>query len=141
VSESQLRAEDIMTTDVVTVGPEDTIDRVVSIMLEKNIGSVIVTGEKKNIIGIVTERDLISKVLAKGRNPKEVRVKEIMSRPVVTIDPDTTIGEAAKIMQSRGIGHLPVVKNGRVVGIIAEGDVILLAPEFLEVLRLKREHT
>ncbi len=139
MSEEPLRVEDVMTTDVVTVSPDERVDRVVSLMLENNIGSVVVVGSKKNVLGILTERDLIKKVLAKGRSPREVTVKEIMSRPVVTVSPEDTVETAARLMQSRGIGHLPVVKNGRVVGILAEGDIIMLAPEFLEILRLKRE--
>ncbi len=137
--ESMLKVEDIMTTDVITVDPDTTIDRIVDIMLEKKIGSVVVVGPKKNVLGIVTERDLISKVLADRKDPREVKAKEIMSVPVVTIEPDAPVGEAVRVMHSRSIGHLPVVKNGRVIGIVAEGDVILMAPEFLELLRIRRE--
>ncbi len=106
-------------------------------MLENNIGSIVIVGPKKEVLGIITERDLISKVLAKELNPRTTRAEDIMTRPVITVDPEASIGEVVNLLKEKNIGHLPVVENGRVIGIIAEGDVIQLAPEFLEILRIR----
>ena len=135
----ELSVRDIMTVDVKITSPEATVSDILRIMMENNIGSVVIVGPKREVLGIITERDLIRKVLSKGLNPRETRAEEIMSKPVITIEPDASIQEAANLMKEKGVGHLPVVENGRVIGIIAEGDIILLAPEFLEIFKLKRE--
>lgn len=135
----ELSVRDVMTVDVKTAPPDTTVSDILRIMVENNIGSVVIVGPRREVLGIVTERDLIRKVLLKGLNPRETKAEEIMSKPVVTIEPDASIQEAANLMKEKGVGHLPVVENGRVVGIIAEGDIILLAPEFLQIFRLKRE--
>ena len=135
----ELSVRDIMTVDVKTAPPDATVSDILRIMMENNIGSVVIVGPRREVLGIITERDLIRKVLLKGLNPRETRAEEIMSKPVITIEPDASIQEAANLMKEKGIGHLPVVENGRVVGIVAEGDIILLAPEFLEIFKLKRE--
>jgi len=132
-----MSARDIMTTEVVTADPDTPISKIVRLMLENNIGSIVIVGPKKEVLGIITERDLISKVLAKELDPRTTRAEEIMTRPVITVDPEASIGEVVNLLKEKNIGHLPVVENGRVIGIIAEGDVILLAPEFLEILRIR----
>ncbi len=132
-----MSARDIMTTEVVTAEPDTPISKIVRLMLENNIGSIVIVGPKKEVLGIITERDLISKVLAKELNPRTTRAEDIMTRPVITVDPEASIGEVVNLLKEKNIGHLPVVENGRVIGIIAEGDVIQLAPEFLEILRIR----
>ncbi len=137
--DAPLTARDIMTPNVVTASPDTSIDEILRLMISNDIGSVVITGEKKEVLGIITEKDLIRKVLCKRRDPRTVKAREIMSTPVITVDPDASVSEIVRKMQSKGIGHIPVVENGRVVGIIAEGDIIVFAPEFLEILRIGRE--
>ncbi len=136
---SVLTARDVMTSPVVTASPDTRVDEIVRLMLENNIGSVVIVGSKKEVLGIITEKDLIAKVLGKRRDQRNTLAKEIMSTPVITVEPDTPVSEVVKLMQSKAIGHIPVVENGRLTGIIAEGDVILFAPEFLEIARIRRE--
>lgn len=136
--EESLTVRDVMVTDVKTVTPDDPVMKAVDIMSEHNIGSVVVVGPKREVLGIITERDLIVRVLAKRLDPTSVKAMDIMSRPVITIEPDAPLSEVVSIMKEKGVGHVPVVENGRVVGIIAEGDIAYIAPEFLQLLRIKK---
>lgn len=133
-----LSIRDIMVSDVKSVSPDTPLVDVVRIMIDNKVGSVVVIGEKREVLGIITERDLIEKVLARSLDVKTLKAKDIMSRPVITITPDTSVSAAAMIMKEKNIGHLPVVENGRLVGIVAEGDITSLAPEFLELLRIRK---
>lgn len=130
---------DLMTTDVIKVKPETPLTEVVRLMLDNEIGSVVVVNEKDVLLGIITERDLIVKVIGGGKSPQELKAKDIMTSPVIYTEPDVPIEEAVNLMKTKKIGHLPVVRNGRVVGIIATGDVISIAPEYLELLKIKRK--
>ncbi|AFH42283.1 CBS domain-containing protein [Fervidicoccus fontis] len=139
IKRKEYSVKDLMSFNVVTVDPNTSLDEAVRIMLENNIGSVVVVNEKGVLIGILTEKDLITKVIKGKLDLKDLKVKDIMSAPVVYVEPDTPLYEAVALMQSKKIGHLPVVKNGRVVGIIATGDIISIAPEYLELLRIKKK--
>ncbi len=131
-----LLARDIMVTDPVTVNPDATVYQIAKVMAEKNIGSVIVV-ENERVVGIVTEEDLIRRVLAEGRDPNRTRAGDIMSRPVVHVSPDTEVKEVALLMARLGIGHIPVIEGNRLVGIIAEYDIIRLTPDLIELLYVK----
>ncbi len=134
--ERPLLVRDIMVYDPVMVTPDTNVVEIAKIMKEKNIGSVIVVEDGK-LIGIVTEEDLIRRVLAEGRDPVRTKAVDVMTRPVVYVSPDTELKEAALLMARLGIGHLPVVEGNRVVGIIAEYDIVRLTPELIELLYVK----
>ncbi len=134
--ERPLLVRDIMVYDPVMVTPDTNVVEIAKIMKEKNIGSVIVV-EDGRLIGIVTEEDLIRRVLAEGRDPVRTKAVDVMTRPVVYVSPDTELKEAALLMARLGIGHLPVVEGNRVVGIIAEYDIVRLTPELIELLYVK----
>ena len=134
--ERPLLARDIMVSDPVTVNPETTVYQIAKIMAEKDIGSVIVV-ENNKVVGIVTEEDLIRRVLAEGRDPNRTRAGDIMSRPVVYVSPDAEVKEVALLMARLGIGHIPVIDGNRLVGIIAEYDIIRLTPDLIELLYVK----
>lgn len=130
---SAIKVEDIMTKDVVTL-PETASAREVAIAMSgKKIGSIIVTSNG-NPIGIITERDLIERVLAKGLDPDKVLAKDIMSSPLFVIDPKVGIMEAAKKMALLNIRRLVVVEKGKMVGIVTSSDVLSAAPEMIEIL-------
>ena len=119
--------EEIMSRDVVTTTPEATMDEAARIMGEKHIGSVIVV-KYRTPVGIVTERDLLSNVLALGKTPREVKVEEVMSYPLITICPTAQIKEAAQIMIKKK-GRLTVFECGKLVGIITASDLTRSLPE------------
>lgn len=108
---------DLMVTDVMTVEPSDSIGEAAEKMQAANVGAVVVS-DFGRIVGIVTERDLTRAVAARAR-AAEARCRQWMTPDPVTIEPDTTVEEAAKIMLDHNFRHLPVVKEGRVLGIVS----------------------
>jgi CBS domain-containing protein len=96
-------------------------------MLERGVGCIVVTN-KDSVVGIITKGDILRKAFLKGGQAKKVPAKKVMSQPVVTIDPDSTLEEASKLMTSSDVSKLPVVKDGRLVGIITSTDIIRAEP-------------
>jgi CBS domain-containing protein len=109
---------DVMVRDVLTVDPTDTIGEAAEKMNAANVGAVVVVEDFVRIVGIVTERDLLRAVAARAR-AAEARVRQWMTVDPVTIEPETTIDEAAQIMFEHNFRHLPVVKEGRPLGIVS----------------------
>jgi CBS domain-containing protein len=109
---------DLMVKDVLTVEPSDTIGEAAEKMNEANVGAVVVVEDMVRIVGIVTERDLMRAVASRAR-AAEARVRQWMTESPLTIEPDTTVEEAANIMFDNNFRHLPVVKGGRPLGIVS----------------------
>jgi CBS domain-containing protein len=109
---------DLMVKDVLTVEPSDTIGEAAEKMNASNVGAVVVMEDMVRIVGIVTERDLLRAVASRAR-AAEARVRQWMTPNPVTISPDLTVEEAAKIMFDNNFRHLPVVKDGRALGIVS----------------------
>jgi CBS domain-containing protein len=121
-----------MSQNVVTTTPFITMDKAAKSMGERRIGSLVVLRESKPV-GIVTERDLLSRVLALGLDPRTVRVERVMSSPLISINPSATIKEAAqKMMKTKG--RITVFENGRLVGIITASDLIKSMPKVSETM-------
>ena len=113
--------KDLMTKDVVTISSSKTVYDAAVLMTEKKIGSLIVI-DGTTPVGIVTERDLVRKVVYQRLLPQEIKISEIMSKPLVTIDPDSSIREAARLMLKNTIRRLPVVKDNKLAGILTTTD-------------------
>ena len=109
---------DLMVKDVLTVEPSDTIGEAAEKMHAANVGAIVVVEDYARVVGIVTERDLLRAVAQRVR-AAEARVRQWMTVDPVTIGPDTTIEEAARIMFDHNFRHLPVVENGRALGIVS----------------------
>ncbi len=123
----ELRVGDAMTRGVIYVRPDDNVQRAAEIMKKNDIDSVIVM-EKDNGIGIVTDRDIIAKIVAEGKDPRKVTVAEIMTSPVITINPEADIDDAARKMRDKNIRRLIVTKDNRIIGILSEFDLIRVEP-------------
>ena len=113
---------DIMSSPVITLNGEVNVRDAALLMTDKRIGSIVVT-ERGTPIGIVTERDILERIVCPCKDPCEVKMKEIMTSPVITIFKDTTILEAMREMRGRNISRLVVI-DGDIEGIISESDVI-----------------
>ncbi|MDD4898647.1 MAG: CBS domain-containing protein [Methanocellales archaeon] len=113
---------DVMKENVVTVDENSTVETACKIMGERHIGSVVVTHKDKPY-GIFTERDLLSKVITKGADIKKAKVKDFTSEPIVTINPDFNIREAARIMADLKIKRLLVMKDEKIIGIFTAADL------------------
>lgn len=109
--------------DVVTVSPKQPAMDAVNLMNEHRIGAVVVI-EKEEVIGIFTERDLLRKLIAKGKRAEDMLVGQAMSTPVAYCTPETSIDECRLAMTQKRIRHLPVVENGKLRGLVSIGDVM-----------------
>jgi CBS domain-containing protein len=112
---------EIMTSDVLTVDPSDTIGETAQRMVERGVSSAVVS-DYGTLIGIVTERDL-TRAVAGRVHTSEARVREWMTSDPITLGPDASADEAAKIMLDNGFRHVPIVAEGRAVGIVSIRDV------------------
>ncbi len=120
------RIKDIMTTGVISVGPDETVQHAVDIMAERSISCVVVTdtGSSKNPIGIITERDLVRRVLQPGKNPKRIKNRQVMTTSLVTISEEATLEEGMRIISSMKIRRLPVVNKEGLIGIVTYTDIV-----------------
>lgn len=137
---SELRVGDIMTKKVITVPFGTTIGEVAKLMKKNNIGSVIIVDDEqeKHAKGIITERDIIHKILASEKDPYDTPADKIMSKPLRVVEPETTIEEAAKAMEKNHIKRLPVVnQKNELIGILSEGDIMRIFPAVVDLIEEK----
>ena len=117
------RKHEAGTRSVETVSPESTVLEAAQIMNDQHIGSLVVVGHEGGLVGIVTERDFLRRVIAASRDPSTTRVSEIMTRSILTCAPDPRLDEVRATMRSRRIRHMPIIENDRLVGMISIGDL------------------
>ena len=111
------------TGNVVIASPRNTVADVVAMMLANRVSAVVVV-EDGAVAGIFTEHDIVARVVARRRDPHTVEVGEVMTREPFTVGPDATLGHALVLMHERSIRHLPVVENGRAIGIVCARDAL-----------------
>ncbi len=129
---------EIMSKRPVTLAPDASIHDAARSMRERDVGSLLVVRDGKPI-GIVTEKDLVTKVVAEDRLPSEVRVEECMTSPLVTVEPYQEVVDAAKTMADLHIRRLPVVDGENLVGLLTENDVLRVWPALIEITRQRAE--
>ena len=115
----------VMSDNVLTVDIGTSLEEAAQKMKEKNVGCVIVI-DKIATLGIVTERDFVTKVVAENKSAHK-KVFEVMSSPLITVDSEETIWEAAEIMKEKGIHKLPVMKEEQIIGIITTTDIVKIS--------------
>jgi CBS domain-containing protein len=121
--ETEIPVRDVMTRPVITADADLDVLSAAKRMGSANVGSLVIVSEGKPI-GILTERDLVKKIVAQAVDPRTVQVGEIMCSPVVTIRPEADSREAAALMLKSGVKRLPVISNGKLVGIITDTDLV-----------------
>lgn len=135
---------DIMAVNVVTMPPDANVLVVAKAMRDMDISSVIVTDEERPL-GIITEADIVRRVTAENRDPGETRASEIMSSPIIHVEPGTPLTDAMRVMAKSNIRRVAVLKNNTLAGIITSRDILRWSPELIDILveslRLKDEET
>jgi CBS domain-containing protein len=122
------KVSEFMASPVVTVAPGDTLEKASKLMADKQISCVVVENSGKPV-GILTERD-INRFYSEGK-PKDTKVEEVMSQPVEITTPDTNIEFVVRKMITKGIRRVPVVKEGKLVGIVTESDIVKRLPDLV----------
>lgn len=120
---------DIMTTDLVSLSAEHSVRDAARRMREANVGAIVVQ-KHGNLFGIVTDRDIVVRCLARGGDCDETPLSEICSPEVTTLGPDDEVDRAVTVMRDKAIRRIPVVKNGKAVGILSLGDLALQRDPF-----------
>lgn len=116
-----MKVRDLMTTNVTTADLNSSVTEIAKSMRDFNVGSIPVCDRNDNLVGIVTDRDIVLRNVAEGGRRKN-KAQDVMSSKLITVTPDTHVHEAARIMAENQIRRLPVVENGRLVGIVSIGD-------------------
>ena len=128
-----IRVRDIMNANPVMIGRKASVLDATKEMKSEKVGSIIIT-ENGKPIGVITESDILRKIVAEEKNAAKISVDEIMSSPPITIHPDASIKDAIRIMGENKIRRLPVVENGKVVGMITERDIVQASPLLMDII-------
>jgi signal-transduction protein with cAMP-binding, CBS, and nucleotidyltransferase domain len=133
-----IQVKKIMTRPVVKIEYNKSVQTASKIMTKHRVGSIIIV-KKNKPIGIITETDLNKKVVARALNPQKLKVKDVMSSPLVFISPSDDVITAVEKMKKHRIKRMPVVEGGEIVGIITDTDIARASPELLDVLNHRLE--
>ncbi|MHC1599792.1 MAG: CBS domain-containing protein [Candidatus Methanospirareceae archaeon] len=126
-----MKVREIMSRPIISEDGDALLIEIVKKMAELGIGSIVITSKGKPA-GIITERDLALKTLLKNKRADEIKAKEIMSSPLVTVDAEVSVDEASEIAVKKNIKRLPVVENGVLVGIVSVRNILALKPEYVK---------
>jgi len=133
-----LKASDVMVPNPIQIKAHATVYDAIKLMERHNIASLIVTDENDVVLGVITAKDIVIRVLAKGLDIRTTKIIEIVSRPVTVVEPDTLLKDVVNMMIGTGHGHIPVVnKAGKAIGIVTIDDILKFVPELLELAEIK----
>ncbi|MCB2305169.1 CBS domain-containing protein [Clostridium estertheticum] len=120
-----MKISEIMTKEVISLSVDDTVERAAQIMKEYNIGSIPVNTKGRGLVGIITDRDIILRCVAEGKDIKVQKIREIMTSNPVVGDENINVNDATRIMGERQIRRLPITSNNELIGIVTLGDLAL----------------
>ena len=129
-----LNVEDVMVDEVITIDADATVHKAVRLMNKHEIGCVVVVLKGKPV-GIITERDMLKRVLAKSVDPEKIKVSDIMSAPLILGKPKMEIENAVRLMFKTKIKKLPVVHRGKLIGLVTLTDLTRFQPHMIKILK------
>ena len=124
---------DIMSVNVVTMSPNATVFDIATLMSKMDIGSVLITDQDRPL-GIITESDIVRRVIANEKDAKTTAAREVMSSPIIHVEPGTALTEAMRVMARSNIRRVAVLKNDSLAGIITSRDLLRWSPELIDIL-------
>lgn len=133
----EVTVKDVMSSPVRTVKGDDNATKVAKTMARSNIGSVVVVDRKRKPLGMITEKDIVRGVAAKGLHPNKVYASKIMSKPLRTIEPTLDVREAARRMKQLKVKRFAVMEAGKLVGIVTGTDIVEITPALIDVMEEK----
>ena len=110
--------------EVYSIGPEDPVLEAIQMMADRHVGALLVMGNNDELLGILSERDYARKVILLGRSSDETPAWQIMSSPVHTVGPESSLEDCMRLVTEKRIRHLPVVEQGHVIGVVSIGDLV-----------------
>lgn len=131
----KMLVKDVMSSPVITITEEEPANVIAEQMKKSNVGSIIVIDAEDKPRGIITEKDLVVRVLTKNVKPDSIRATIIMTSPLITIEPDSTISEAARKMSKLNIRRLGVIYKEQLIGLITSRDILAVMPELIETVQ------
>lgn len=131
----KMLVKDVMTSPVITIEEDGSIHQAAQLMDKNNVGCLIVVNKEGKPVGMLTERDLITRVLAKNAKASRLEASKVMTAPLLTIRADETLSEAARKMSRLNVRRLGVIYKGNVVGLITSKDILAVTPELIEIIR------
>jgi CBS domain-containing protein len=132
--EVTLKVEDVMTMEVITIDEKASVKEAADIMNQHDIGCLIAVRNGK-AKGIITERDLLKRVIVEGKNAKKTKIGEVMSSPLEIVAPGTSLEEALQLMFQKKIKKLPVVEKNRLLGVVSLTDIARCQPAIIKILK------
>ncbi|MEM3798233.1 MAG: CBS domain-containing protein [Candidatus Bathyarchaeia archaeon] len=133
-SRISLKVEDVMVREVITIDENATVKEAAEVMNKFEIGCLIAV-RKGKAVGIITERDMLKRVVAEAKDVHRTRVKDVMSSPLVVVEPSLELEEAVKLMFQMKIKKLPVVEGKRLVGLVSLTDIARFQPQMIKILK------
>ncbi len=129
-----LKVEDVMVKEVITIDENSTVKEAADVMNKFEIGCLIAV-KKGKAMGIITERDLLKRVVAEAKDSNKTKVKDVMSSPLVVVEPSMDLDEAVRLMFQMKIKKLPVVNEKRLVGLVSLTDIARFQPQIINILK------
>ncbi|MBU1203782.1 MAG: CBS domain-containing protein [Nanoarchaeota archaeon] len=128
-----IKVGDAMTRNPIIVGPEEDVVTCARKMLRRGVGGVVV-GEKHNLLGIITEKDVVKRIVAKNKSPDKTKAIEVMTKKLVTISPGEDIYDALVLMNHENIRRVPVVSGGKLIGLLTMNDILKIQPALFDII-------
>lgn len=133
-----VQVSDAMTKEPVVMKPEENLHTVATTMEKSHVGSIIISQQKK-LLGIITEQDIVRKVIAKNLDPYKTKVKDVMETDMITIHGEQDVYDALVLMKQHNIRHLPVMSNGKMSGFLTIKDILKIQPQLFDLMVEKFE--
>ncbi|PVX26598.1 MAG: hypothetical protein CW691_00925 [Candidatus Bathyarchaeum sp.] len=133
----RMLVKDVMSSPAITVPQNTPVNKTAQLISSGRLGCIIVTSKDGKALGIITESDLVKRVLAKNILPSKLTAKEVMSTPLITVEPDEILTETARRMSKLDVRRMGVIYKGNLVGIISSKDILAITPELLENMQEK----
>ncbi len=134
-----MKVSDLMNSQTVSVSPEETVSLAARLLSRYNIGSLPVCAADGSVRGMVTDRDIVLRCVAPGEDPETTPVREVMSRSIITVNPGDDVKRAGELMATGQVRRLPVTQGGRLVGMLALGDMARVSACDMEASRALSE--
>jgi signal-transduction protein with cAMP-binding, CBS, and nucleotidyltransferase domain len=132
--EREVSVAEVMNKAVIVMDINSDIPAIAREMVSRDAGSVIIT-ENGKAMGIIPERDLVKGIVTEDRRPCEVKASEILSTPLITVEPETSIVKVSEIMLKANIKRLPVLENGTIIGVVSNTDILMVTPGLSTILK------